>query len=138
MTNDEQFLDYLLDKNLSRTTAVAYKNRVRACLKYSNVAEYISTLHGRHRYFTQTAWRHYVAYCTKDEPSKNALDLFRVMKDLDAEQILSCLMTDRFPDDHPLARGGVVFRTEQGILRLTKHQFSVLSQWSGDNRLLNF
>ena len=133
------FVFWLGKSGRKPSTCLAYSNRVGYCLKQDNVKLYIDSLHGRHKYFTQSAWNSYVEFCGSngDMVSRNAQQLFRVMKDLDEKTICQVLLSDMFPKDHPLAKGGIVFRTDQGILRLTKDQYSILSQWSGNNRLID-
>ena len=129
----ESFESYLRDKtSLSNTTIISYLKNVKRCLKKNDVELYIQSIKSSsHRSFVKSSWSSWITFTSSQKkPHKDIIQMFNVMKNLDAEKVLSAKISQRSE-----IQFRIVYMTEKGILHLTKEEESVLSRFSKGDHL---
>lgn len=130
MNQKKAFVDHLIGKGKSESTATSYAKNVACCLKKEDVDGYIENIKSAsHRSFVKSSWAAWKDFCISSRSQDDVKSFLLIVQLVDVEMLLQA----RISKSTKTVRD-VMYFTEKGVLTLTEEQNKIVSKFSnGDN-----
>jgi len=127
------FVDHLIGKGKSESTATSYAKNVACCIKKKDVDLYIENIKSAsHKAFVKSSWAAWEDFCTSSRSQDDVKSFLHIVQLVDVEMLLQARISKSTK-----TAGEFLYFTEKGILTLTEAQNKIVSKFSRGDKLVH-
>lgn len=129
----KSFVDHLIGKGKSPSTATSYAKNVACCLKKEDVDGYIENIKSAsHRSFVKSAWASWEDFCISSRSQDDVKMFLLIVQLVDVEMLLQARISKSTK-----TAGDFLYFTEKGVFTLTEAQNKIVSKFSKGDKLVH-